>query len=171
MKIFGSVFLAALACGVAVTARGGEKTEQLTDKMFVMKAAGINHEEIVLGSLAEKRAESSGVKEYAEMLVKNHKTAQEKLATVIKSRNIAIVTGLEQKTKEEFEHLSKCQGAQFDREFLQCMIKGHKKAIQLFEQEASSGKEEEVRSYAKEMLPELRKHLNRAEELAKAGTK
>jgi putative membrane protein len=170
MKSFGTLILAVLLCTV-VTTRAGEKTQRTLDKDFIVKAAGINHEEMALGNLAYKHATSAAVKDYANMIVQDHKAAQDKLAALIKNRNIAIVTGLEQEAKDEYNRLSKFEGNQFDREFLQCMIKGHRKAIDLFETQANDGKETDIRTYAREELPTIRKHLSKAQELAKSGTK
>src|SRR5579883_1052901 len=44
MKPFGTLCLALLV-GTVVTVRGGEKTSRPLDRDFIIKAAGINHEE------------------------------------------------------------------------------------------------------------------------------
>jgi len=60
------------------------------------------------------------------------------------------------------------EGSEFDRAFLDHMIREHKTAISVFENQAKNGREADIRDYAKELLPDLRKHLKKAEELAKA---
>jgi len=157
--------------GLAGGMRANEKMERPLDNDFLVKAATANNAEIEVGKLAERRASSNEVKDYANMLVKDHKTANDKLGGLIKTRKVGVVAGFEKETRDEINRLSNLNGKDFDRAFLDHMIQDHKKAISIFENQAKNGKEEDIRAYAKEMLPDLQKHLKKAEELAKSTSK
>jgi putative membrane protein len=172
MKLFGSLLAMVVVSGLAAGIQAGEKKSEMPlDKDFLLKAATINNAEIQIGNMANKRAASSQVKGYASMLVKDHKAAGDKMVEVLKGRKLAIATGVDKETKEEISRLSKLEGNEFDRAFIHCMVKGHKEAIALFENQAKNGQEEDIRSFAKEILPDLRKHLSKANELAKTSEK
>ena len=105
------------------------------------------------------------------MVVKDHKAVGDQLAELLKGRKLAIAAGFDKETKDEVSRLSKLEGNEFDRAFLHCMVKGHKEAIGIFENQAKNGQEEDIRAYAKESLPDLRKHLAKAQALAKTVQK
>jgi putative membrane protein len=147
---------------------GGEKAERPIDRDFLIKVANANQAEIQYSQLADKRASSNQVKDFASMLVKDHKGAGDKLADLLKGRKLAIVTGLDKDTRDEASRLGKLEGVDFDRAYLHCMIKEHKSAIAIFENQAKNGQESDIRDFAKTLLPDLRQHLKKAEQLAKS---
>jgi putative membrane protein len=172
MKLFGNLSAVLILGGLAVAwTRGGEKTARPLDKDFLVKVATCNNAEIEVSKLADKRANSAQVKEFATMLVKEHKAAYDKLGDLLKNRKIGVVAGLEKESREEIKRLSKMEGEEFDRAFLQHMIREHKTAITIFENQAKNGQEADIRDYAKELLPHLRNHLRKAEQLAKTASK
>ena len=62
-------------------------------------------------------------------------------------------------------------GAAFDRGFVEAQVKAHQEAIALFEQEATSGADAELKAFAQKQLPGLRNHLKQAQDLqAKLST-
>jgi putative membrane protein len=59
--------------------------------------------------------------------------------------------------------LSRLSGEEFDREFIDSMVKDHQQDIALYQQESQhSGP---AADYAKQSLPKLREHLKMAEDL------
>jgi putative membrane protein len=171
MKRAGIFVAAVVVSSFMGAAGGGDKTERPLDKDFLIKAATANHAEIQFGKLADKRAGSTQVKDYAAMLVKEHQSAYEQLAKLLQNRKIGVVAGLEKETRDEISRLGKLEGVAFDRAFLQCMIKEHNDAIAIFEYQAKNGREGDIRSYANDLLPSLRSHLKQAKELAKSADK
>jgi putative membrane protein len=57
------------------------------------------------------------------------------------------------------------KGDAFDRGFVAAQIRAHQDAIALFEQQASTGGNPELKAFASKQLPALREHLRQAEEL------
>ena len=66
-----------------------------------------------------------------------------------------------QQTQQELESAS---GQNFDRAYLEAMVKHHEQAIQEFERAAQSDNAQ-VREFAQRTLPTLRQHLERAQQL------
>jgi putative membrane protein len=167
MKLLGTVLSVLVLIGLASGPRAGEKLDKPLDKDFLVKVASCNNAEIEISKMAERRTNSAEIKNFANMIQRDHKEAYDKLGQLIKNRNVGVAAGLEPSTREEIKRLGKLEGNNFDRAFLDHMIREHKKAITIFENQASNGKEADIRNYAKELLPDLRKHLKKAEELAK----
>ena len=171
MKVASKLLVVLILGALTAGTRGGEKNDRPLDKDFLVKVATCNNAEIEISKLADKRSNSSQVKDFATMLQKDHKAAQEKLGDLLKSRKFGVATGLEKESRDEIKRLSGLDGKEFDRAFLQHAITEHKKAISIFENQAKNGKEADVRDYAKDLLPGLQKHLTKAEDLAKTAGK
>ena len=63
------------------------------------------------------------------------------------------------------DRLGNLSGENFDREWANAMVDGHQKVIAKFEQEARSGRDTQVKSWAAKTLPTLREHLQHARDL------
>ncbi len=159
------ISLAVFGCW-ASGARAADPARPL-DENFLIHVAPTDNAEIETSKLADRHSGSQQVKEFAAQVVKDHQKSAERLAKVIKDRKVAIVSGLEKPNRDEIDRLGKLNGAQFDREYLDWMVKTHSNAIAVFENQVKNGKDAEIRSFADETLPTLREHLKRAEELTK----
>jgi putative membrane protein len=74
--------------------------------------------------------------------------------------------------QKTIDKLSKLSGADFDKAYMNEMLKDHEKDVALFEKEANSGKDADVKSWATSTLPTLRDHLQMARDTAaKVGIK
>ena len=67
-----------------------------------------------------------------------------------------------------YERLSKLQGVQFDRAYVQSMVKDHIKDVSAFEKETSSGSDPKLKDFANRTLPRLKDHLREAKEIEHA---
>ena len=167
MKQLGVFTAAVVILVLGAGTRGAEKGERPLDKDFLIKMASCNHAEAEISKLADKRAESKAVKDFATKLVRDHKETLKRIAQLLDTRKIGVVAGLNKEMRDEVNRLSKLEGGDFDRAYLQCMIKEHKNAIAIVEHQAKDGQDVDVRAYAEGALPVLRKHLDKAKELAK----
>lgn len=166
MKLFSALLSVAVAGCWLSTARAADEARPLDDK-FLIKASNCENAMIENSKLADKRAASAAVKEFAANMVIEHQKCHEKVAQVVKNRKIAIVSGLEKNFKEDNERLSKLSGADFDREYMKWVVHHHKDAIATVENQIAKGQNGDTTSLAKEALPQLQDHLKRAEALAK----
>src|SRR6185312_9909376 len=63
------------------------------------------------------------------------------------------------------KRLEGLKGEQFDRAYLQQLVKDHEKAVALFQREADRGKNAELKQFANDTLPTLKDHLQMAKNL------
>jgi putative membrane protein len=97
----------------------------------VMQAVQINVAEIEAGKMAAKKAQNPRVKEFANMMVKDHTEALAKLRPLPGGAASGVKPdGNHQQTAER---LAKLSGTEFDREYMDAMVSGHREALMFFE--------------------------------------
>jgi putative membrane protein len=143
------------------------KTQAISeaDRRFMLDADKANVEERALGKLAADRAQSKEVKDFGRMLADDHQDALKDLVDLMDKHGIAQPNNLDEARNSQVAKFEKMSGAAFDREFVDMMASGHEKAIAKFKEEANSGQNDDVQKYAKNMLPSLEKHLDKAHSL------
>jgi putative membrane protein len=155
----------ALCC---VLALAQDAAPAMTDQQFVDFAAQTDMMEANLGQLAATQASAESVKDYAQMLVTDHTNDYTQLGMVASKANLEIPKGLDAAHDKMIAPFKKLKGAVFDHRYIQEMIAGHTKAIQVYTKEAADAQSAELKAYASQTLPTLQKHLDGAKSLANA---
>lgn len=133
------------------------------DHSFVEKAAMGGMAEVELGNLAQQKASSEEVKQFASRMVQDHGKANDELKQIASAKSIQLPTALDKKHRADIDRLGKMSGAQFDRAYMSHMVDDHKKDIADFKKEASGGKDSELKAFASKTLPTLEEHLQLAQ--------
>lgn len=151
------------------TARGQARAnqEQLTATSFVKEATQSHLAEIALADTAIQKSQNAEVKQFAEHIKKDHTEANQKLQAIAQKNSIKTDTEVDAKHKAKQTELEAKSGAEFDQEYSKMMLKSHAKGISKYQQAAKLS-DADVRSYAQETLPALRKHLQHGKDVAKA---
>lgn len=154
-------------------ARGAEGTLASKDRKFIEAAAQGGMAEVQLGKLAEQKASSEQVKEFARRMVQDHGKANEDLKQIASSKGVQVPAELDRKHKRDYDRLQKLSGAEFDREYMKHMVDDHKKDVSEFKDAAKDAKDAELKSFASKTLPTLEQHLTlaRSAEAAVKGNK
>jgi putative membrane protein len=129
------------------------------DAKYAVDAANGGMAEVALGKLAQQKATNPKVKDFADMMVTDHSKANAELMALAKSKNITLPTTVSDEKQKEMTELSKKAGADFDKAYVDAMIDGHKKTIDLFEDEAKNGKDPDLKAFAAKTLPTIKMHL------------
>jgi len=138
------------------------------DANFVKEAAQGGLMEVKLGQTAKDRGSSADIKNYGEMLVKDHSKANERLTQLASQKGVNLAKDVEHKHTDELMEMEKKSGADFDRAFIEHAIKDHRKDISRFERASRDLNDSELKAFATETLPKLRAHLAEAERIAKS---
>ena len=75
---------------------------------------------------------------------------------------ISIPTATTDRATEEYKELNQKTGKDFGVAYSDMMVKGHKNAIELFENASTKSADLDIRNWATTMLPTLRTHLVRS---------
>lgn len=131
----------------------------MMDKTFFMKAALSGMFEVKAGEVAQKRSGNGEVKSFATMMVSDHSEANAKLKALAMQHKVMLPAKLD---AEHAGNLKKLQGTKkgsFDMAYVDAMVMGHETTVALFEKASTEGTSPDVKAFATETLPTLKKHL------------
>lgn len=132
---------------------------------FWTSAAAGGLAEVEIGKLAADHAESADVKNFGQMMVRDHSAANEELKSIAGQKNVPLPTSLDPMHQTIRDRLDGMKGAAFDREFTDVMVDDHQKAIELFQTAANSAPDPQAKAFAAKTLPVLEKHLAAAKDI------
>jgi len=136
-----------------------------SDRQFVMQAARNSLFEVKMGQMALEHAVTPEVKKYAARVVEDHQRLNKELAALIGRPNLSLPEKVDRKTQERTELLGQVKGIDFDRTYLEQMVKSHARAVELFEAQARDGQDADLKAFAARVLPAWKDHLKRARAL------
>jgi putative membrane protein len=135
---------------------------------FVEDASAKGVAEVEAGKLAQEKGTAADVKSFAEMMIKDHSAANDKLKTLATSKNLEVSDDAQLMDKAKAMILELRSAKSFDQAYANNQVKAHEATIKLFEEEAANGKDADLKAFATETLPKLKAHLSQAQALAKA---
>lgn len=151
------------------------KTQSVTDSSnaipskqdadFMVKAASGGMLEIVLGRLAQTNGASQGVKDFGEMMIRDHSQGGQELKILARHKQVILPDSISDAQKKEHDDLAKKTGAAFDKAYIKLMIEDHKEDIGEFRKAAQNANDTAVKIFAANTLPMLQKHLDAVEKL------
>jgi putative membrane protein len=141
------------------------KTAKLShaDREFIENAAKGGMAEVELGQLAQTHASNDQVKQFAARMVTDHSKANEELRQLAQEKGVTLPAGPSHMDNHEMTKLSKLTGADFDRAYMDNMLKDHQKDVKEFQKQASKAKDPDVKGFAAKTLPTLQEHLQLAQ--------
>lgn len=135
------------------------------DQDFVTKAAQGNSAEVELGKIVAAKSKNPSVKQFAQMMVKDHTTALNELQELAQSKNLNFNDDLPDYAKTLQAKLSSDTGKQLDKDYMDSMVEDHQKDVQEFTDKSQTAKDPAVKQWAGKTLPTLQKHLEKAQQI------
>ena len=169
MKLFVSAACCFVLCAVPALAKGKAATKDMgmSDQQFLDFAAQTDMVEANLGQLAETVSDSQPVKDYAQMLVTDHTGDYNQLSNLAGQANLNLPHAIDAEHNKAIGPFYKLKGKAFDHRYIQELIAGHTKAIEIYKKEAQDAQSPAVRAYAVQTEATLEKHLDGAKALEK----
>ena len=133
--------------GTSARVEKNPSTLSKDDSTFVMKAANAGMTEVELGKIAQQNAASDKVKEFGQMMVKDHSAAGDQLKKIAQSRSINVPDSLSSESKKHIADMQKKKGKDFDKAYIKMMVEGHEKVLKQFEDEQSKGADAELKAF------------------------
>lgn len=133
------------------------------DGEFAVKAAAASLMEIELGNLAQTNGSAASVKQFGQTMVSDHSAANDELRNAAQAKNIALPATPTDDQLKTIENMRQKTGAEFDKDYINLMVKEHKDAIDLFEKEAEKGNDPDLKTWASGKLATLHHHQEMAE--------
>jgi putative membrane protein len=137
------------------------------EERFMKEAASGGLMEVELGKFAAEKGSHQRVKEYGKRMQADHSKANAQVKKIASSKGVDLPTQPSGEHKSTMDKLTKLSGAEFDREYMEAMVDDHKEDIEKFQIQADKGKDPELKKFASETLPILKKHLELAQSTEK----
>lgn len=136
------------------------------DHDFYTKAAAGGMQEVEMAKLAEQNAKSAQVKSFAEMMVKDHTAANDKLKNLAATKGVPLPEELSTTQKASVDTLKMHSSSDFDDAYIKAQIDAHEDTVALLQKEISNGKDADARAFASKMLPTVQQHLEKIKEIS-----
>jgi putative membrane protein len=149
----------------AASASSSSSPSTNSDQDFVTKAAQGNSAEVELGKIVAAKSKNPSVKQFAQMMVKDHTTALNELQELAQTKNLNFNDDLPDDAKALQTKLSSDTGKRLDKDYMDNMVEDHQKDVQEFTDQAQKAKDPDVKQWAGKTLPTLQKHLEKAQQI------
>jgi putative membrane protein len=121
------------------------------DKAFMKEAAKGGQMEVDMGHMAEKQGKSADVKKIGGRMVADHTKANNELMAIAKKKGVDL--------SKEKPKMEKMNDADFDKQYINAMVKDHEKDLSEFQAEAKNGSDADVKAFASKTSEVIKKHL------------
>ncbi len=135
------------------------------DASFVNDATLGGMLEVQMGQLAQRNALNQDVKEFGEMMVKDHQKADAELKSIANGKKLAVPASLGKEYQDRVDSMALKTSAAFDLKYMDIMVAAHKKDVADFEKATTELKDPDLKAFAVKTLPTLKMHLSKAETL------
>ena len=139
-------------------AAGGVLKVDKDDADFAVEAANGGMAEVQMGQLAQQKGVSQDVKDFGAKMVTDHSKANDKLKDLAKQKNITLPAAIGSDMQQKMDDLSKKTGKDFDRAYVDEMVKDHDHDVSAFQKEADNSKDADMKAFAASTLPTLKEH-------------
>lgn len=161
-KILPVCLVAGLIGAAAVPASAALSS---ADRDFAMKAASGGMAEVQTAQLAEQRASSPQVKQFASRMITDHTQANNELQQIAQQANIDLPSKPTGKDAAASQKLGSLNGGAFDKAYAQDELRDQQEDVALFRKEANSGHDPALKAFTQKTLPILQQHLQLAQSL------
>ena len=159
-----SFFLPAIAVAQAGTTGAAAASAHLSlqDTHFLRIAASAGLSEVQEGQLAQSKGDAA-VQKIGAQMVTDHTAINRQLVTLAQTKGFIIPNSVTNAEAAQQAQLKQMGGASFDRVYLRDQKRAHEQAIKLFQTEAQSGSDPDLKKFASATLPTLQQHLQMIE--------
>jgi putative membrane protein len=144
----------------------GQRT--LTGPEFLQWAAMDGLMETTLAGMVDNQTDDETLEKLADQIDSDHDKANRAIVTLAEKRGVDIPNTLDDRHKKMIDQMGKLEGKAFEQRYLQQALSAHERAVRLFAAEAEHGRDPDVRDFAREQLPILRRHLKMVQDCAAA---
>ncbi|MEO6150396.1 MAG: DUF4142 domain-containing protein [Mucilaginibacter sp.] len=135
------------------------------DAKFAVDAANGGMAEVALSKLAGDKATNADVKSFAAMMINDHTKANEELMAMAGSKNIMLPSAPGEEQQKTAADLGAKTGVDFDKDYVDIMVKDHDKTVDMFEDAAKNAVDPDLKAFVNKTLPALKAHQAHAHAL------
>jgi putative membrane protein len=133
--------------------------DDLTPGLFVRRAAEKGRAAVQFAQLAQQRAGSIAVRDFALRAIADHERFNREIEAIARAMRIPLPDGLDVRHRATLETLQVMEGKAFDEAYLGAVQRDQQRSIAMFETAIEAGFDEpELTPFARRTLPVLRAH-------------
>jgi putative membrane protein len=160
--VLGSAVLGLLCMSLNVNARDLTSS----DKRFLKNAAESGNYEVEGSQLALKKSKDADILKFAKMMTEDHTQAAAKVKDLAAKRNVELSKEPSLIQQAKLKYLETKEGTKFDKSYAAGVgVAAHEQTIKLFEDAAEDATDPEIKKFAADTLPVLKKHLEEAKRI------
>lgn len=150
--------------GPDTTAQTSELVQE--DETFLENAIQGSYAEIEGSQLALEKTEDTEVKEFAQMMIKDHQKMVDEASALAREKGMTPPDGPSVMQTTEITALKALTGGAFDAMYVNRIgVAAHESTVEMFEQASQDVQDPDVQAMIAETLPKLREHLQMAQTL------
>ena len=128
---------------------------------FATAVAASDLYEIESSRLALQKSASAGVKEIAQMLVREHQASSAQLRTAAQAAGVTVAPALDSEKQGMVDALRAASGDEFDQLYMSQQRLAHAKSLMLLQSYAQSGDNEALKQFASKTQAAIEFHIDR----------
>lgn len=137
-----------------------------SDQDFVNNAAIGGLFEVESGKIAEKKASNAQVKKFAARMVHDHGEADNRLKQIVSAAGGTVPNELDPEHQQQLQQITSQQGPEFDRNYMQMMVKDHDTDAQAFGKAEQTLQNPRLKQFAAQTLRVVEQHDKLAHQIA-----
>jgi putative membrane protein len=151
--------VASLTVGLLVPCAKAETTVSMADTNFILAAAQGGMTEVKLGELAATNGMRDDVKEFGQMMVKDHTAINDNLKALAAQKGVTLPESLDAKHQGMVDKMAALTGPGFDNAYINGMIKAHQKDARAFKAESAATQDADIKNFLDKSIPVVEAHL------------
>lgn len=145
----------------------GESSLPRAERRFLRDVSRLNEKELTLSREAAERATNADVKAFAAEMVREHEEASREFMPMSTRKGFSPDPEVRSDLQKMRQKWAEKTGGDYDKAYIETMIDAHEDTIDALENGVDS-KDPDVAAYSQKMLPKVRAHLRRAEQIQKS---
>jgi putative membrane protein len=143
----------------------GSDNQQNRDRDFVREAASAGMLEVELGRYAQQNAQNQRVRNFAQMIVRDHSQANDELRAIAQRKNFTIPGTMENNHQNKLDRFRDKKGSEFDKDYMKEMVDEHEDDVDRFKKYAEEGNDPDLKEFARKTLSVLLMHQDSAKNI------
>ena len=134
------------------------------DRKYFQEMAQANMAEVQTGKLAQQKASSDDVKKFAEHMVQDHGKLLQEQQSMAKAKGVSMPKQPKKEHQAALKKLQGSSGGEFDRMYMEQMVKDHERTLKMLQQAAKNAKDPQLKQAAEKAAPDVQKHVEMAKQ-------
>jgi putative membrane protein len=164
-KCLSGVALATLVGGAAVTAQNTTSS----DKGFLKDSMEGSLAEVNFAKLALQKSQDKNVREFATKMIHDHEMLISEMKPLAKEMGVKVPTGAPLSDHAKYMELKMKSGTDFDRAYVEAMVKDHHDDLQAFLDEEGKTSNSQLKAAVQKGESVIREHTEMIDKIAHMG--